>query len=178
MTIRNRWLDEGLAVLAEQGARGVRVDRIAARLGLTKGSFHHHFDGIGDYHRSLLGRYESEAMDAISTAMAAVSDLPPERALMELPSQVSFDPRIEAAIRGWAFENEEANRAQARVDTVRLDALVSLWQRILHDPARARTAALVPHLLMIGASVALPRPSEKDVHEVFSLLATLVPAVQ
>lgn len=178
MSMRDRWLDEGLAVLAERGAKGVRVDRIAARLGLTKGSFHHHFDGVDDYHRSLLGRYESGAMDAIATAVAAVSDLPAERALVELPSQASFDPRIEAAIRGWAFENEEANTVQARVDTFRLDALVSLWQRVLHDPARARTAALVPHLLMIGASVALPTPSEKDLDEVFSLLATLVPSVQ
>jgi AcrR family transcriptional regulator len=178
MSMRDRWLDEGLAVLAERGAKGVRVDRIAARLKLTKGSFHHHFDGVDDYHRALLGRYESEAMAAIAAAVAAVSDLPPDRALVELPSHASFDPRIEAAIRGWAFESEDAKAVQTRVDTVRLDALVSLWQRILHDSVRARAAALVPHLLMIGASVALPTPSEKDMQEAFSLLATLVPSVR
>lgn len=175
--MRDRWLDEGMTVLAGQGPKGVRVDRIAARLGLTKGSFHHHFGGIDDYHRALLERYQSDSMDAIATGVAAVSEVPPERALMELPSQVSFDPRLEAAIRGWANEFEEANSVQARVDTARLEALVSLWERILPDAARARTAALVPHLLMIGASVALPRPSDKDMHEVFSLLATLVPSV-
>lgn len=165
-------------MLAELGAKGVRVDQVAARLGLTKGSFHHHFDGVDDYHRALLSRYESQAMDAIAAAVAAVSDLALDQALMELPSHASFDPRIEAAIRGWAFEYEEARTVQARVDTARLNTLVSLWQRILGDSARARTAALVPHLLMIGASVALPPPSEKDMHDVFSLLATLVPSVK
>jgi AcrR family transcriptional regulator len=177
MTTRDRWLNEGMAVLAEQGARGVRVDRIAARLGLTKGSFHHHFDGIADYHRALWARYESDSMDAIRRAVTAISDLPPERALMELPAHVVFDPRIEAAIRGWAFENHEASAVQRRVDAARLDALISLWQQILPGSGRARIAALVPHLLMIGASVALPRPTKTDLQEVFAMLATLVPAV-
>jgi AcrR family transcriptional regulator len=177
MTARDRWLDEGMVVLAEQGARGVRVDRIAARLGLTKGSFHHHFDGIADYHRSLLERFETDSMEGIRTAVEAVSGLSPERALMELPSHVAFRPRIEAAIRGWAFDSEEASAVVTRVDTARLDALVALWERVLPGTARARTAALVPYLMMIGASVALPRPTATEMQDAFSLLATLVPAV-
>lgn len=170
-------MSEGLAVLADRGAKGVRVDRIAARLGLTKGSFHHHFDGVDAYHQALLDRYEADSMDAIGTAMASVSALPPKQALMALPSQVSFDTRLDAAIRGWAVEQPAAQAVQARVDAARLDALIGLWQRILPDPAQARVAALVPHLLMIGASVALPTPTEEELREVFSLLATLVPAV-
>ncbi len=59
---RDRWIDEGLLVLAEEGAPGVRIDRIAARLGLSKGSFFHHFDGIAAYRRALLDRWESSAV--------------------------------------------------------------------------------------------------------------------
>lgn len=178
MTTRDRWLDEGLAVLAEHGVRGIRVDRIAARLGLTKGSFHHHFDGITDYHRSLLARFETDSMNAMHAAAQAVSHLAPEQALMQLPSNVSFDLRIEAAVRGWAFENEEAGVVLARVDTARLEMLIALWGRILPGRAGPRTAALVPHWLIIGASVALPRPTATDVQDVFSLLASLVPSVR
>lgn len=166
-----------MAVLAEQGAAGVRVDRIAARLGITKGSFHHHFAGIDVYHRALQARYETDALGAIARAVTAVSDLPPERALMQLPANFEFDPRIEGAFRGWAFENDEARAVQARVDAARLQALIGLWRQLLPDPAAARVAALVPHLLMIGASVALPRPSQADMHDVFALLATLVHSV-
>lgn len=129
------------------------------------------------YHQSLLDRYEADSMNAIGTAMAAVSALPPKQALMALPSRVSFDTRLDAAVRGWAVEQPAALAVQARVDTARLDALVSLWRRILLDPAQARAAALVPHLLMIGASVAVPTPTEEELREVFSLLATLVPSV-
>lgn len=178
MSTRERWLDEGLVVLAEQGPKGVRVDRIAARLALTKGSFHHHFKGINDYHHSLLERFETDSMNAVRAAVEAVAGLPPEQALMELPSYFSFDPRLEAAIRGWAFENEEARAVLTRVDGERLDALVRLWEPAVRDTEHARTAALVPHLLMIGASVACPRPSAEDLQEVFSLLADLVPSVR
>ena len=177
MSVKDRWLDEGMVVLAEQGAEGVRVDRIAARLGLTKGSFHHHFDGIADYHRALLGQYEIDAMDAIKTAVSATSHLPPQQALTALPANFVFDPRIDGAVRGWAFSNEEARAVQERVDAARLEALTSLWQQLLPDPVRARTLALVPHLLMIGASAAMPRPTKSDVQDLFALLATLVPSV-
>lgn len=178
MNARNRWIDEGMAVLREQGAAGVRVDRIAARLGLTKGSFHHHFRGAGDYRRALLERYEADAIAAIDAAVTAVAELGPEEALMALPDRAELDPDLDGAIRGWAVEDDAARAVQQRVDAARLDALVGLWQRILPDPARARTAALVPHLLMIGASMARPAPTEAELRDVFALLAAIVPAVR
>ncbi|MGH3095547.1 MAG: hypothetical protein ACRDMV_06050 [Streptosporangiales bacterium] len=64
------------------------------------------------------------------------------------------------------------------MDAARLDALVGLWRRILTDPGRARTAALVPYLVMIGASMARPAPNEAELREVFALLAMLVPSVR
>lgn len=177
MSARDRWIDEGIAVLREQGAAGVRVDRIAARLGRTKGSFHHHFRGADDYRRALLARYEADAMRAIHDTVAAVAELEPERAVTALPAHADFDPDLDGAVRGWAVEYEDARTAQQRVDAARLDALVGLWRRILPDRRRARTAALVPHLVMVGASMARPAPSERELRDVFALLAKLVPGV-
>ena len=33
----------GLTLLAEEGLSGIKVDRLCARMGVTKGSFFHHF---------------------------------------------------------------------------------------------------------------------------------------
>lgn len=178
MISRERWIEEGLVVLAEQGDAGVRIDRIAGRLGLTKGSFHHHFAGIRDYRQAILTRYEQDSREAIDRALAAVAGLPPRDALMRLPEQISFEPRLETAIRGWAFADPAARAVQERVDTARFEALLPLWSGVVPDPARARIAALVPHLLMIGSSTALPTPSPADMDAVFALLSTLVPAVE
>ena len=61
-------MDEGLRVLAAEGAPAVRIDRIAARLGLSKGSFHHHFAGADGYKRDLLALYEALSVDALASA--------------------------------------------------------------------------------------------------------------
>ncbi len=178
MTSREQWIDEGIAVLTEQGSSGLRIDPIAERLGLTKGSFHHHFAGVGDYRRALLTRYEDDSMATIRTAVAAASALPPDQALQRLPAQVSFDPRLDAAMRGWAFEDEAVREVQGRVDMARLETLVTLWRGILPDPSLARIAALVPYLVMVGSSAASPTPSEDELRSVFALLASLVPSVK
>jgi len=178
MTSKDRWLDEGMTVLREQGIAGVRVDRIAARLGLTKGSFHHHFDGVGDYRRALLERYESDTAAIVQSALSALAGLSPEQALMALPAHVPVDPRTDAAVRGWAFEDDEARATLERIDAARLQVLVALWQAIVADPALARAAAMIPHLITMGASVALPTPRDDEMAAVFGLLAALVPAVR
>lgn len=165
-------------MLRQQGAAGVRIDRIAERLGLTKGSFHHHFDGVDDYHRALLGRYEADVTAGFEATMAAVAGMDPQQAVMALPAYTDLDPRLEGAIRGWAVHDHDARATQRRVDAARLEALQSLWRQILPDADRAETAALVPHLLVIGSSMASPTPTQKQMRDISALLATLVPSVR
>ncbi|MGO4537028.1 TetR/AcrR family transcriptional regulator [Leifsonia sp. 2MCAF36] len=177
MTPRDRWINEGLSVLRAEGIAGVRIDRIAARLGLTKGSFHHHFDGVSDYHRSLLECYESEAVARIEGAAASLSRVGPQRVLVDASAQISSDAVMEAAIRGWAFDDETARATVSRIDAARLDVLRHVWQSIVPNEAQARAAALIPHLILIGASVAVPRPTAQEMTDVFALLGTLIPSV-
>jgi len=87
------------------------------------------------------------------------------------------DLRLEVAVRAWAFQDPDAAAAQERVDRARLAALESVWTRLVGDPDRAHTAALLPHLLLIGATVALPQPSRDELESVFGLLADLIPSV-
>lgn len=42
---REAWLAAALDVLAEEGQAKLRIDKLAGDLGVTKGSFYHHFDG-------------------------------------------------------------------------------------------------------------------------------------
>jgi hypothetical protein len=76
-----------------------------------------------------------------------------------------------------AFQDADAAAAQERVDVARLASLEAVWARMVDDPARAHAAALLPHLLLIGASVALPATSRDDLESAFGLLAELIPAV-
>jgi len=178
MSTRERWLEQGLAILREHGIAGLGVDAVARRLGLTKGSFHHHFAGMPDYRRAVLDRYERDMLDAIAVLRDRVASLPPADAIAALPGQAAgLDLRLDTAVRGWAFQDLEARCALERVDSARLGVLEELWRALLGDPADARVAALAPHLIVIGASVAQPPPEPGELRAVFDLLARIAPAV-
>ena len=164
--------------MREQGIAGVRADAVARRLDLTKGSFNHHFSGVADYRRALLDRYERTLTDAVEQVRDQVTGMPAGRAIAELPAHWgALDLQLDTAVRGWAFQDREARAAVERVDAARLGLLIDLWAAKLGDRDAARAAALVPHLIAIGASVAQPAPSSADLGAVFDLLARIAPAV-
>src|SRR5258708_7461683 len=43
------WIQAGFAILAEEGIKALKIDRLCRRLGVTKGSFYWHFTDIARY---------------------------------------------------------------------------------------------------------------------------------
>ena len=165
-------------ILREEGAGGLRADRLARRLGLTKGSFHHHFDGMPGYRRALLELCRQREAGVIAAVRAGIVSLAPAEAIAALPDRLDglFDMRLDAALRGWAIGDDEARTALAAIDAARLEMLEGLWARVLPDPSAARAAALVPYLVTVGASMSAG-VSEDDLRAVYRLLSHAVPGV-
>jgi AcrR family transcriptional regulator len=178
---RDRWLDEGVAVLSEEGAAGVRIDRIAARLGLSKGSFHHHFDGATGFKRDLLAHVEGLLVDTVRTAISGRDNrATPGDVLAHLTDLVHdqrglYRPELEVALRAWATWDADARQVQARIDRDRLDMLRDVWRPITADDDEARRAALLPYLIAVGATVLVPPVDAEDLHEVYRQILPLVP---
>lgn len=170
------WLRTGLAVLARDGETGLRIDRMARELGVTKGSFHHHFAGATDFRRALLAHHRTEQLQLLDTAREATAGLPGESAIHALAPLATeqIDLPRERALRAWAVSDPEAAATVSQIDEARLALLVELWEREL-PPDEARTAALVPHLALIGG-IAAGRGAH-DMQEVFALLTVTTSAV-
>ena len=175
-------MDEGLHVLAADGAPGVRIDRIAARLGLSKGSFHHHFAGADGYQRDLLARYEALSVEALESAIAGVGDDASTRdvlkvltAMMRVDGAGLYRPELDVAVRAWATTDPDGRAVQQRIDSARIDALARVWGLVVHDPAEARQSALLPYLLAVGAAVVVPPVEVDDLRRLYELLLPLVP---
>lgn len=161
-----------MAVLATEGAGAVKIDRLALQVGLSKGSFFHHFSDVAAFRRELIATWEARAVPGLGDKPAAETIQQLAQGAREL-----IDLPLERAVRAWAVHESEATAALARVDQARLAALERVWGQLVDDPARSRTAALLPHLVLIGASVAQPRPSESELAAVFALLGQLATAV-
>ena len=177
---RSDWIQAGLAAVADNGPDGLRIDRLCRRLGVSKGSFHHHFAGAGDFKQNLLAAYEALVVEALNQAIQQTAADSPKAALASLTAAVTsrdsfYRPDLEVAMRAWAFSDPEVRTIQERVDTRRLESLQGIWSSILDDPAAVRTAALLPYLVGIGASLLQPPAPPDQLRDVYELLLGLVP---
>jgi AcrR family transcriptional regulator len=177
---RSDWIQTGLTALADNGSEGLRVDRLCQRLDVSKGSFHHHFAGAGDFKQALLAAYESLVVEALNEAIEQTAADSPKAALAALTASITtaegfYRPDLEVAMRAWACSDLEVRAVQERVDTRRLESLQGIWSRILDDPAAVHTAALLPYLVGIGASLVQPPTPPDQLQSVYELLLALVP---
>jgi AcrR family transcriptional regulator len=180
MPTRSDWIQAGLVAVADNGPDGLRIDRLCRRLGVSKGSFHHHFAGAGDFKQALLAAYEALVVDALNQAIEQTAADNPKAALAGLTAAVTsrgsfYRPDLEVAMRAWAFSDPDARAVQERVDSRRLKSLQGIWSRILDDPAAVHTAALLPYLVGIGASLVQPPTPPGQLQRVYELLLALVP---
>ncbi len=168
-------------MLAEEGEAGLRIDRLAARLGLTKGSFFHHFGGAAGYRSALLEAYERLMLDAMTTAMAARREAGTRETLAWLTELATGGDgsirraELDLAVRAWASSDPEARAVQARIDAAVIDALQTAWRPVVETDAAARTAALVPYLVSLGAAMTVPPISPHELRAVYELLLDSVP---
>jgi AcrR family transcriptional regulator len=180
MPSRSDWIQAGLSAVADEGPNGLRIDRLCQRLGVSKGSFHHHFAGAGDFKQALLTAYEALVVELLDQTIERTATDTPKAALADLTAAITstegfYRPDLEVAMRAWAFSDPEVRAVQERVDTRRLVSLEGIWSRILDDPAAVRTAALLPYLVGIGASLVQPPTPPDQLRNVYELLLDLVP---
>jgi AcrR family transcriptional regulator len=181
-TARERWLNEGLKVLAEEGAARIRIDQLAARLNLSKGSFHHHFDGAEGYKKALLAHFEKLSIETLENAIAEVGESAGARAILARMTELVrpggtglYRPELDVALRAWATWDADVRAVQARLDEARLSALQRVWRSAVASDEEARTAALLPYLLAVGATVVFPPVDADRLRDLYEILLPLVP---
>ena len=168
---QQEWLDRGLDVLAEHGLPGLRVETLARRMGVTKGSFYHHFVDLADYRRALLGHYEQTCTSEHLDANAALDGLPALTRLERLADTVqhleSVHNGLELSLRVWAVQDDDARQTMARVDALRTSYIEGLLVEVLGDPAAAHDIALSIYYVHVGAQQAQPPATPEEVRRLY-----------
>src|SRR5215207_10520044 len=86
---KSDWVQAGLAAVADDGPNGLRIDRLCRRLGVSKGSFHHHFAGSGDFKKTVLAAYETLVVEALEQAIDRTAADSPKAALTGLTAAIA-----------------------------------------------------------------------------------------
>lgn len=115
---RHDYFAAGMDLLARGGVGAVTIARLCAELGVTKGSFYHHFRNVEDFRRQLLTHWSSERERQVLVAASTVVD-PVERLDVLRRFAVSLHHEAEAAIRTWSRTDPEAWAVREKVDAAR-----------------------------------------------------------
>lgn len=117
---REAWLAAALNVLAEQGQAKLRIDKLASNLGVTKGSFYHHFEAREDFVQKLLDFWSQKYTDRVIEEISSLDVSPQERVLemMRLIVRGRLD-RYDIAFRSWAAQEPSVAEVVRKVDEAR-----------------------------------------------------------
>jgi AcrR family transcriptional regulator len=146
---RSDYFDAAIELLASGGEAAVTIAALCRRLGVTKGSFYHHFGSGGEFHRALLEHWEQSGAERVRAELDGVTDpMVRIRVLKELGNQVEHDS--ESAIRAWGKSFEPAAAVQRRVDAGRERLLREAFVDAGIDPERAATLARIGVTMLVG----------------------------
>ncbi len=165
MTPRRRWLDEGLALLAASGVNGVTIEALCDRLGLSKGSFYHHFKGMAGYRTALLEHFEERETEAFIDLVERLPTDDGAQKLRELIKAVVADElhdALEPQVRIWASQDEVARECLERVDRKRGEYLRRQCRAVAGDADLADDVAKMIYLVVIGAGHIVPQLPVRD----------------
>jgi len=147
-TPRGAWVDAALQALAAGGPDAVRVEALAARLGVSKGGFYWHFADRSALLAEMLDAWEQATTDDI---IARVDSHPggPRAKLRQLFRQTP-SVAVDLAIRDWSRRDAAVAERVRRVDNRRMEYLRSLFGQFCADEDDAEARSMLAYSLAIG----------------------------
>lgn len=115
------WIEAGYAILAEEGIKALKLDRLCERVGATKGSFYWHFADMAGYRSALIEAW-GELRDEDRRFFAEAGGMPPRDRLSQMMTSL-------VTARHWTLER--AMREWARTDTAVAASVRSSDQRVV-----------------------------------------------
>jgi len=171
--VRAQWVSAGLEALRKGGVAAVRIERLAGDVGVTKGSFYHHFRDRGALLEALLDYWAREMTDAefarlktlhggLATRLLALAEDVLEKGMGR------YDP----AIRAWARHDRKVAAAVAQVDRRRVKALGGFFEEGGFSAAEARVRARTFYTFLLGEpQVRAPARESGELEKMVRILA-------
>lgn len=167
---RSDWLKAGLELLRDHGAGAITIDRLTRRLGVTKGSFYHHFASRDELSLALLEEWERRLTGELIELSRGGRDFAERNRQLMRRGLELYEPRLEVAIRAWALHDPVAREVQERVDRRRLGYLEELFGLLTDDPRLAADLALIRYAFTVGAEQLQPAPAPAHYGRLFDTL--------
>lgn len=154
---RHDWIEGSIDALADEGVAGMRVEVLAKRFGVTKGSFYWHFKDRQDLIDAVLNTWKAGRIRDINKQSDASAGKECEQLLQILEVYGSNRNRkgiaIELAVRDWARRDAQAAAIVAEVDDYRLESASKLFVASGLSDDEAKSRSLLLYAYVFGQSL-------------------------
>lgn len=142
---RADWIEAGQALLIEGGIDAVKLSQLTQRLGVTTGSFYHHFRNFDDYLGALADFYGTrQAQQMFAAARDQAGDEP--GAILREATDLFGRGRmrlLNIAMRAWAHRDPRAAAAVRRYDEALMRNLDQIFLGLGFDELAAKSRTLI-----------------------------------
>jgi len=153
----DRWIEAAIDVLAREGIAGLRVEALAKRCGVTKGSFYWHFKDRQALLDALLEHWKTGRILDIEKTTSVLPGK--ERDQLHYAIELYGANRnrkgmaIELAVRDWARHDAQAAAVVEAVDLYRLECTRKLFVAAGMSDAEAKSRSLLLYACVFGLSL-------------------------
>lgn len=160
---RQDWLDAALSALVEGGIAAVTMEKVAAELGVTRGSFYHHFRDRAELLDELLDYWVSRWTVAVRDDVAALG-LDPRSTLLALMRMIAHRKAAEydVVFRAWALHDDRAREVLRRVDSMRVEYMTSLFLAMGFEGLEAENRARLALYYETAQPAVFSSPTEEQ----------------
>jgi len=148
---RKDWIRAGQDMLRTQGISGLKLSSLTASLGVSTGSFYHHFSDYEEFLGAVAEYFTTDRVQGVID-QTMVENLDPVTRIRRL-AKLSLEDHtfeLDAAMRIWATMDERAAVTVARSEKVVLGFLAQAFEDLGFPPAEASLRASI--LLSVNIS--------------------------
>jgi AcrR family transcriptional regulator len=146
---RERWIVAAMHMLGEQGVEAVRIEALAGKLRVTKGSFYWHFKNRDDLLEGMVRAWEEETRVLLADAASVAPGFERLRRLFELVDR--HKGRLpDTAMFSWARRDPKIARRVEAVETMRVEFLEQVYRNSHSEANGATDRAMMHYLCFVG----------------------------
>jgi AcrR family transcriptional regulator len=146
---RRAWVNAAIDVLCSSGVQAIRVEALAKKLDISKGSFYWHFKNREDLLEAILEEWQARQSDWNADGGGLENPVERWTKLFDIFAKPGY-ARLELAVSAWARQDENVARRVADADRKRVAYLSSIFREIGFSLSQAAEGANAAFFLYLG----------------------------
>ena len=143
-------MEEGLTVLREDGPEAIAADKLAKRLGVSRGSFYWHFKSAAGFESALLAAWEERWTTRLIETVSRSADGPRGRLRLLIQATAGLDADVYSAAKRMARRRPEHAAVMERIDHRRVQFVADILTEGGVPGAAAKVRAQIIYAWAMG----------------------------